>query len=130
MLHQVPIEFPIARNDPLGQSPGIFFMGRCRLRLRCPSEGVDHTMPHFAGCFPRKGKGEDGFGLLHFAQQRQEALNQELRLPCARWRLHDERAGMIQGLETFGLVGDPLLRHLSHRHPPDLRHWSANAWLR
>jgi len=74
----------------------------CGARVR---ERVQHALAHLAGGLAGEGDGDDLLGMLHAREQPQVALDQELGLAGARWRLHDERARGVERAAARGEIG-------------------------
>ena len=117
MLGQSPVERVVPFLGGSRESPGMPFMGRCRLGTVGALEGGDDPVAHLRGRLPRKGDGNDGFGPVHPGQQRQETLDKQFSLTGSRRGLHDKRPVGVQGKHTLFLVP----RRIKHRHPPTRR---------
>src|SRR5690606_25050208 len=109
MLDQTPSVARIRIAYRLRELPGLALVRRCRRRTAGCLHGLQNAASLLRRRLTRERQGQDLFGRVDGREQTQVALREELGLPRARGRLHDERSRRIE----CPLPGERIATHRS-----------------
>ena len=117
ILLQAPAEFAASRERSRGMTVQFFcpLVRILRQRLASHPERCDDAMAHLRRGLARECDRDDLFRTLDVGQQAQESQRQERCLPGTRGRLHDERAGGLDGAHArCAIEFEHVTRHRSN----------------